>query len=93
VSEERANADSLDCLVGRFEDGCMELEREITCGSHVGWQEGKWHVFRECGCSVNAGAGSLRDLILSLAPNVCICGGTPSAESDCCATTGGDHEL
>ena len=69
MSVERANADRLHCFVGRFEDGCMELEREITCGGHIGWQEKKWHVFKKCGCSVNAGAVTLYDLILSLAPN------------------------
>jgi len=59
----------LDSLVGRFEDGCLELEREITLGGNIGWQDQKWHVFRESGDSVNAGAGSLFDLIISLSPN------------------------
>ena len=66
---DRANLMRGDCIVGRFEDGCMKLEREITCGGHIGWQEMKWHVFKKCGCSVNAGAGTLFELILSLAPN------------------------
>lgn len=46
-------------IVGRFQDGCCELERLITLGAHVGWQDRKWHVFQECGCSVNDGAGTL----------------------------------
>ena len=28
----RVSSDSPRCLVGRYKDGCMELEREITCG-------------------------------------------------------------
>jgi hypothetical protein len=58
-----------DELVGRLEDGCLELEREITLGGRIGWQERRWHVFRESGDSVTAGSKSLFELICSLSPN------------------------
>jgi hypothetical protein len=64
-----ASGCTVEEIVGCFQDGCLELEREITSGSHIGWQDMKWHVFKACGCSVNAGAATLYDLILSLAPN------------------------
>jgi hypothetical protein len=50
-----------------FSVGTLVLEREITCGGHIGWQDGKWHLFRSCGCSVNNGAETLYMLIESLA--------------------------
>ena len=59
----------LDSLVVCLEDGCLALEREITLGGEVGWQDRTWHLFKASGDSVNMGAGSLFELIVSLAPN------------------------
>ena len=56
--------DSYEDLI---EDGCLEIEREITLGGRIGWQDGAWHVFKSNGESVNCGAGSIIQLILSLA--------------------------
>lgn len=57
-------------LEDRLSDGCLVLERELTCGGKIGWQDGVWHLFQSCGCSVTSGAKSLEDLILSLADHV-----------------------
>ena len=65
-----ASGCTVEVIVGSLHDGCMELERQITIGGHIGWQDRKWHLFKACGCSVNDGASTLYDLILSLAPNV-----------------------
>jgi hypothetical protein len=67
--DKAAKRARLQVVVGCFHDGCLEIEREITSGSHIGWQDMRWHVFKSCGCSVNAGAATLYDLILSMAPN------------------------
>ena len=69
VKKRRGVSDSLDSLVGKFKDGCLELERQITIEASIGWQGGKWHVFRDSGDSLTEGSGSIYDLICSLAPN------------------------
>ncbi|NCU40180.1 hypothetical protein EOL73_00290 [Candidatus Saccharibacteria bacterium] len=53
----------------RISDGFLELEREITCGSYIGWQDQKWHLFYKNGESVNDGRQSLFELVLSLSEN------------------------
>jgi len=50
-----------------YSDGCRELERLITCGARLGWQDYKWHVFKQSGDSVNEGHDTIQQLIESLA--------------------------
>ncbi len=68
LNKTRRAVDSTN-LVCCLKDGCLEIEREVTLGGKIGWQDRKWHLFNESGDSGNMGADSLFSLIISLAPN------------------------
>jgi hypothetical protein len=46
--------------------GCRELERHITLGAYLGWQDKKWHLFDKGGNSLTEGSDSIFKLIQQL---------------------------
>jgi hypothetical protein len=49
-----------------FNYGCRELERQITLGAYLGWQDKKWHLFDKGGNSLTEGSDSIFKLIQQL---------------------------
>lgn len=53
--------------VGNLIDGCEQLEWELTMGNYIGWQDGKWWLFRHDGEGLQSG-DSLEQLLRHLSP-------------------------
>ncbi len=48
-----------------FSDGCLELERQITLGARIGWQDEMWCLWRNDGEAVET-AKTIEELIFKL---------------------------
>jgi len=48
-----------------FSDGCIELERQITLGARIGWQDRMWVLWRKDGEAIEA-AKTIEELIFKL---------------------------
>ena len=57
---------AIDAQARQFENGCINLEREISRFGSIGWLAEEWHLFRAGGQSVTGGHKTLKDLIMSL---------------------------
>ena len=46
-------------------EGCLELERQLTLGSYIGWQDSQWWLFRKDGEGIQSGR-SIEELLFKL---------------------------
>lgn len=66
TNNEQPAASDLSVSAGYvISECCEELERQLTLGAYIGWQDRKWWLFRKDGEGIESGA-SIEELLFKL---------------------------